>query len=340
MEQDIKNQQPLMVTIRCIAYNQEAYIRDCLEGFVMQKTNFRFEAIVHDDASTDGTAAIIKEYAEKYPDIIKPILETENQYSKHDGSLGRIMDEHTHGKYVAYCEGDDYWIDPLKLQKQVDFLESHPDYSMCWTNAFKEFNNGREAFDCYPESCQSPMEDIIERGGGFIPTCSIVLRKQVLDKMPYKMRTFFVGDYPLQMWCGWSGKCWYLEKPFVVYRLMSQGSWTHKNYSQKNMTIFWRNFNGEKKIIDVCNQIFEFQYNESFEKHAANNLYNLCMIYKQYKLAVPYFVLRKKYGYHVGKAELMYIKGYPFLGKILELCIKVKHLVKKYYGRFNHNTNI
>ena len=129
------NQQPLMVTIRCIAYNQERYIRDCLEGFVMQKTNFRFEAIVHDDASTDGTAAIIKEYAEKYPDIIKPILETENQYSKHDGSLQRIMAEGCKGKYVAFCEGDDYWTDPLKLQKQVDFLESHPDYSLCFHNA-------------------------------------------------------------------------------------------------------------------------------------------------------------------------------------------------------------
>ena len=124
----------LMVTIRCLAYNHESYIRQCLEGFVMQKTNFRFEAIVHDDASTDGTAAIIREYAEKYPDIIKPIFETENQYSKRDGSIRRIMNEHTHGKYVAMCEGDDYWIDPLKLQKQVDFLENNQEYGMCYTN--------------------------------------------------------------------------------------------------------------------------------------------------------------------------------------------------------------
>lgn len=120
---------PLMVTIRCIAYNHGPYIRQCLEGFVMQKTNFRFEAIVHDDASTDSTATIIREYAEKYPNIIKPIFETENQYSKYDGSLQRIMDHACmHGKYVALCEGDDYWIDPYKLQKQVDFLESHPEY--------------------------------------------------------------------------------------------------------------------------------------------------------------------------------------------------------------------
>ena len=131
------SKEELMVTIRCLVYNHEPYIRQCLEGFVMQKTNFRFEAIVHDDASTDGTAAIIKEYAEKYPDIIKPIFETENQYSKRDGSIKRIMNAHTHGKYIAYCEGDDYWTDPYKLQKQVDFLETHPEYGLCHT-AFKD----------------------------------------------------------------------------------------------------------------------------------------------------------------------------------------------------------
>ena len=132
----MRENEPLMVTILCLVYNHESYIRQCLEGFVMQKTNFRFEAIVHDDASTDGTAAIIREYAEKYPDIIKPIFETENQYSKGDGSLGRIMTAHTHGKYVAICEGDDYWIDPLKLQRQVDFLEGNPEYVLTYTGAY------------------------------------------------------------------------------------------------------------------------------------------------------------------------------------------------------------
>lgn len=129
--QENNNSRPLMVSIKCITYNHEPYIRQCLEGFVMQKTNFRFEAVVHDDASTDGTADIIREYAEKYPDIIKPIYETENQYSKKDGSLGRIMDAACTGKYIAMCEGDDYWTDPLKLQKQVDFLETHLECSMC-----------------------------------------------------------------------------------------------------------------------------------------------------------------------------------------------------------------
>lgn len=116
-----------LVTIHCLVYNHEPYLRQCLDGFVMQITDFPFEAIVHDDASTDRSAEIIQEYAGKYPDIIKPIFEAENQYSKHDGSIRRIMNEHTRGKYVAMCEGDDYWIDPYKLQKQVDYLESHPE---------------------------------------------------------------------------------------------------------------------------------------------------------------------------------------------------------------------
>lgn len=115
-----------LVSIRCTVYNQAKYLRQCLDGFVMQQTTFPFEAIVHDDASTDESADIIREYAEKYPHIIKPILETENQYTKHDGSLMRVLDAaiHPQSKYVAHCEGDDYWSDPHKLQLQVDFLRA------------------------------------------------------------------------------------------------------------------------------------------------------------------------------------------------------------------------
>lgn len=126
-----------LVAIHNLVYNHEPYLRECFEGFVMQKTNFRFVVISHDDCSTDGSATIIREYAEKYPDIFRPIFETENQYSKRDGSLRRIMNEAiaaTGAKYVAMCEGDDYWTDPLKLQKQVDFMEEHPNIGLCYTD--------------------------------------------------------------------------------------------------------------------------------------------------------------------------------------------------------------
>lgn len=140
MEKRIPQGDPL-VTIRCTVYNHEPFLRQCLDGFVMQETTFPFEAIVHDDASTDGSAAIIREYAEKYPHIIKPIYETENQYRKN--TIGKIMDAAMHpmSKYIALCEGDDYWTDPLKLQKQVDFLETHLDYSLCSGNYMCYYQN-------------------------------------------------------------------------------------------------------------------------------------------------------------------------------------------------------
>ena len=135
-----------LVAIHCLVYNHEPYLRDCLEGFVMQQTNFPFVAIVHDDASTDGSAAIIREYEEKYPNIIKPIYEKENQWRK--GTLTKVMNtaiEAIGAKYVAMCEGDDYWTDPLKLQKQVDFMEANPEYSIT-SHRYTIYNHEERVF--------------------------------------------------------------------------------------------------------------------------------------------------------------------------------------------------
>lgn len=116
------------VTIRCLTYNHEDYIGQCLDGFLMQITDFPFQIIVHDDASTDKTAKIIQMYADSYPNIVVPIFEKENQYTKHDGSIARIIKPFIKGAYVAVCEGDDYWNDSNKLEVQHDFLVNHPDY--------------------------------------------------------------------------------------------------------------------------------------------------------------------------------------------------------------------
>lgn len=121
-----------LVSVICLTYNQDKYVRDCLEGFVMQQTSFPYEVLVYDDASTDKTADIIREYAAKYPNIFKPTLYVKNNYSQGLGYVGFYAGIKTaKGKYIAYCEGDDYWIDPEKLQKQVDFLEAHPNYEVC-----------------------------------------------------------------------------------------------------------------------------------------------------------------------------------------------------------------
>jgi len=120
-----------LVTIWTTTYNHAPFIRQCLEGILMQKTTFSFELLIHDDASTDETADIIREYEARYPNIVKPIYQTENLFSKGGGITRKFLLPRSQGKYIAACEGDDYWTDPLKLQKQIEFLESHPDYTIC-----------------------------------------------------------------------------------------------------------------------------------------------------------------------------------------------------------------
>ena len=218
------SQEHPLVSIQCMVYNHEPYLRQCLDGFVMQRTNFKFEAIVHDDVSTDGSAAIIREYAEKYPDIIKPIYETENQYSKKDGSLDRIMREACNGKYIAICEGDDYWIDPLKLQKQVDFLDANPEYSMCFHNAFYLMYESREV--CI--FCQKYRSDIDISAVDAIsnwtaPTASMPYRSQLYQEYPTELVEIYSGDYSLFLIMFARGKVRYMDHIMSVYRRTEKG---------------------------------------------------------------------------------------------------------------------
>lgn len=233
-----KDTRPLMVSIKCLAYNHESFIRQCLEGFVMQKTNFRFEAIVHDDASTDGTAAIIREYAEKYPGIIKPIYETENQYSKHDGSLRRIMNAHIHGKYVALCEGDDYWTDPLKLQKQVDFLESHPDYTMCshkwdiYIENEKRFE--RDIPEDVPKDGRTYSLGDLVHGAWYFQPLTVIYRYSALDLARYEL--YKPSKDITQFYLLLSkGKGYCLTDTMAVYRIHSGGVWSGINQNGQRL---------------------------------------------------------------------------------------------------------
>lgn len=231
--------QEVLVTIRCCAYNHERFIRQCLEGFVMQKADFRFEAIVHDDASTDNTAAIIREYAEKYPDIIKPIYETENQYSKHDGSLMRIMNAHTRGKYIAMCEGDDYWTDPYKLQKQVDFLESHPDYVMC-SSRFDKYWQESDVLEEDPdkdfEGADYDLQNLI--GGKWLTqTLTVMYRRSALDLKHYArygMSLDMILFYELLK----HGKGYCFPEVMGVYRYHEGGVWSEVSQNHRRLTEF------------------------------------------------------------------------------------------------------
>ena len=213
----------IMVSIRCPAYNQEKYIGACLDGFVMQKTTFKYEIIVHDDASTDNTPSIIADYAQKYPDLVKPIFETENQRSKKDGSLRRIINNACVGKYIAMCDGDDYWTDPYKLQKQVDFLESHPDFTLCFHSAAVLIeNNSKKYIDC---------EHIVEREyftndifpHWIIPTASVVCRREVFSAPIVHRELLLYGDIATFLQAAKLGRLWGMSEQMSVYRINSGG---------------------------------------------------------------------------------------------------------------------
>ena len=223
---------PIMVTIQCLAYNHEPYIRQCLEGFVMQKTNFRFEVIVHDDASTDKTAEIIKEYAEKYPDIIKPFCETENQYSKRDGSIERFMNEHVHGKYVALCEGDDFWIDANKLQKQLDILESNPQISLCYTKS-KIFIQNKGCFSDNILCDNGPVDfDSMLFQEPAITLTSFMrtdLYKKYFEEIRPQEKKWMMGDTPLWLWMANNGRIELLQDITAVYRMSEESASHSKN---------------------------------------------------------------------------------------------------------------
>lgn len=217
------------VSVLCTVYNHERYIRDALEGFVNQKTDFKYEVLIHDDASTDNSAKIIKEYENKFPDIIKPIYQTENQYSKGPGTINKILRPLVKGEFIAICEGDDYWIDDYKLQKQFDYMSSNKDCAMCvgstiWLNMV----TGKKEERCRIENEKDiDIEEIIlEKNGRMFQTSSVMQKASVWASRPEWVRKFPIGDYPSAIWAALNGKVHMLTDVMSVYRWNAPGSWT------------------------------------------------------------------------------------------------------------------
>lgn len=249
----------IKVSIICNAYNHEKYISDAIEGFIMQKTNFNYEVLIHDDASTDRTADIIREYELKYPNIIKPIYETENQYSKGDDSLYNIQNTRVRGKYIAICEGDDYWIDPYKLQKQYDLMELNPSINMCAHNAHIVKANTKKIigdFACGKCSEIVPVADVIEGGGGFFPTNSLFYKASIEKKEPDFLRNFRL-DFSLQIYGSLDNGILLIPQIMSVYRYMSDSSWS-KSMRRDPLSDVWMH----KKIIEMLKGVNEYTKGE------------------------------------------------------------------------------
>lgn len=218
----MKEVKPL-VSICTLAYNHEKYIKQCLEGFLMQQTSFDFEIIIHDDCSTDDTIKIIDSYEKKHPNIIKRIYQKENQYSKGVKPIFKYVFPKAQGKYIALCEGDDYWTDPLKLQKQVDFLDANPDYVMCThvTEEKNEIMNTSVVFPKIEEDTTKHIEDYIINN--LTATCSLMFKAAYIDPIPEWFKKIKFGDLGLILMLFYRSnkKMMVLKDCMAVYRINS-----------------------------------------------------------------------------------------------------------------------
>lgn len=261
------------VSVLCVAYNQEKYIRQCLEGFVMQKTNFPFEVIVNDDASTDKTPEIIKEYADKYPNIIKPIYQNENQYSKGISVIMKCCYPKAKGKYLAWCEGDDFWTDENKLQLQYDVMEKNPACHLCIHKIQIINENGEKLDETYPNfNLQEKIMDandffkIIFKKFQFQVSSYFVKRTDyknyVLDfvKVRQIYHKFGGGSEAILLYFGQLNGIYYINKIMSNYRKFSIGSWNLKN--KKNYKVFFY-------LIEAM---------EEFDKYTLYKYHKLCIL--------------------------------------------------------------
>ena len=274
-------EQEIIVSVYVVTYNQEKYLRNCLDGIVMQKTNFKFEAIVIDDASTDTNPQIIKEYAERYPDIIKPVLLEENYWSQGINKFFAVFLPKAKGRYIAFCEGDDYWTFDEKLQRQVDFLESHPDYSMCFHNytvknetaqkfGYRGLYNSRDVTVEDLILCQVTQEATVLSRRSSIED-DLELKENILSKK------FQFSDIRFYLSYIYMGKVYGIAEKWSVYRIQDKGVSTilrNRNQLKSN----------HKNIIKVLSQCYKRKY---------KNLYNQLIM--RDKLAISYrLIMRKK----------------------------------------------
>lgn len=291
-----------LVSISCITYNHEPYIVQALNGFLMQKTSFPFEVLVHDDASTDRTADIIREYEKKFPKIIKPIYQKENQYSKGFTAVTATWNfPRAQGKYIALCEGDDYWIDENKLQKQVDFLESNPEYGMCYTKS-KQFlqEKGRYGKKTFGKKINS-YDDIFVNGNR-IPTPSVVCRKELmsefLEKFSSQSKKWIMGDLPLWLFIFKNSNVKFLNQETCVYRVLKESA-SHSVSIEKQKRFRQGSFEIRNYFAEIYNSkdlLTKFELNENFNyAWRTKNHRDLIYVYKKISVKNKSFKMYVKF---------------------------------------------
>lgn len=317
-----------LVSICCITYNHEKYITDALDSFLTQETTFPFEIIVHDDASTDKTAVIIREYEERYPKIIKPIYQTENQYSKGKGSIRNYVVPMIKGKYTASCEGDDFWTDPLKLQKQVEFLEENPEYTMCF-HKVKVIDTKKNFLGRYlgPKCNKSKAISVSEAvTGGIVHVSSRITRSDFYIKpRPNWIRNAKHGDYATALYIAAEGKIYYMNEVMSAYRTGVKGSMMtnfRKNYTKENDINYLLN---RIETLDMADKYYDYKYHDEIIKVRILSQVAIDFLKNDFSnTAMRHYKIYIKQNGLIKFIKLMSLKKFPAITKPL---VKLKGLV-------------
>ena len=263
-----------MVSICCITYNHGKYIREALESFLCQQTNFRFEILIHDDASTDNTAEIIREYEKKYPDKIKAMYQKCNQKSK-GFRVGDYLMSKAKGKYIALCEGDDYWTDNNKLQIQYNYMESNRKTSL-YVHAGERVSIDKKLIKLVSPSNIDKIyttEEVLLGGGGLFVTNSMFFRSELLNELPNFYKKCSVGDYPLVVYLSLKGEIYYSSKVMAAYRVGVEGSWTSEYEVKKELII--KHYYAMNNTLDQINKYTNNKYLSTINKLNEKRAYRL-----------------------------------------------------------------
>jgi glycosyltransferase involved in cell wall biosynthesis len=233
-----------LVSVCIITYQHVNYIKECLDGVLMQETLFPFEIIIGEDESTDGTREVCQKYAEKYPGKIFLFLRSRKDVIYVNGSPNGRYNfieciKSAKGKYIAICEGDDYWTDPYKLQKQVDFLETHHKYVGCFHNTEERFedddNKASFLYCSFPSARDISFIDLSDVN--LIPTCSVMFRNRLFGEFPNWYSKLSMGDWPLHLLNAQFGNFWYMPKVMGVHRLHEKGIWMMQDADKNNLYV-------------------------------------------------------------------------------------------------------
>lgn len=265
------------VSILCCTYNHEKYISKAIESFLSQKTNFFYEIIIHDDASTDSTASIVEKYKKNNMDVIRFIKEEENQYYKNNFFYDKMLPM-ARGRFIALCDGDDYWIDEEKLQKQYDYMMRNPKCALFIHDGYKITEKGKMLASTFPKSKICTQEEILLAGIGssFPISSSMFWRKRVTEQAPAFFFEVKALDYTIKQCCACYGEVYYSSEPMSIYRLSVTDSFMDKTRSNIDFYKLYL-----KEMISFFEQYNEYT-NKMFDKiintKISSDIMGLCSV--------------------------------------------------------------